>query len=181
MTYPRARQPGATFRFGLLGPLLVTDVTGQVVVPAAKQRVILAALLLSANKEVSADRLTEILWEVPPPSAGAAVRNYVMRLRRQMGLAGSRILTRPTGYTIEVQEPVELDVAEVDCLRRDARAATQVGQWPEVSELLSVALGLWRGEPLADVPSGVRPAGGAPHRAAAPAHRKPHRCRSPPV
>jgi len=153
MTYPRARQPGATFRFGLLGPLLVTDVTGQVVVPAAKQRVILAALLLSANKEVSADRLTEILWEVPPPSAGAAVRNYVMRLRRQMGLAGSRILTRPTGYTIEVQEPVELDVAEVDCLRRDARAATQVGQWPEVSELLSVALGLWRGEPLADVPS----------------------------
>jgi len=154
MAYPTVGRPGATFRFGLLGPLLVTGVTGQVVVlPAAKQRVILAALLLSANTEVSADKLTEILWEFPPPSAAAAVRNYVMRLRRQMGSAGSRILTRPTGYTIEVQDPAELDAAEVDCLRRDARAATQAGRWPEVSELLSVALGLWRGEPLADVPS----------------------------
>jgi DNA-binding SARP family transcriptional activator len=155
MAYPTAGRPGAGFRFGLLGPLLVTDVTGQVaVLPAAKQRVILAALLLSANTEVSADRLTEILWGVsPPPSAATAVRNYVMRLRRQMGLAGSRIVTRPTGYTVEVQGPAELDVAEVDCLRRDARAAAQAGRWPEVSELLSVALGLWRGDPLADVPS----------------------------
>jgi DNA-binding SARP family transcriptional activator len=154
MAYPAVGRPGATFRFGLLGPLLVTGVTGQVVVlPAAKQRVILAALLLSANTEVSADKLTEIFWEFPPPSAAAAVRNYVMRLRRQMGSAGSRILTRPTGYTIEVQDPAELDAAEVDCLRRDARAAAQAGRWPEVSELLSVALGLWRGDPLADVPS----------------------------
>jgi DNA-binding SARP family transcriptional activator len=76
-----------------------------------------------------------------------------MRLRRQMGSAGSRILTRPTGYTIEVQDPAELEAAEVDCLRRDARAVAQAGRWPEVSELLSMALGLWRGEPLADVPS----------------------------
>lgn len=82
-----AAEPAGTVRFGLLGPLLVTDVVGTVVVlPAAKQRIILAALLLRANETVSADRMMEILWGAsPPPSAEAAVRNYVMRLRRQAG------------------------------------------------------------------------------------------------
>ena len=84
-----AAEPAGTVRFGLLGPLLVTDVVGTVVVlPAAKQRIILAALLLRANETVSADRMMEILWGAsPPPSAEAAVRNYVMRLRRQAGRA----------------------------------------------------------------------------------------------
>ena len=155
MDYLTEGRPGVTFRFGLLGSLLVADATGQVAaLPAAKQRVILAALLLSANTEVSTDRLTEILWELsPPPSAATAVRNYVMRLRRQMGSAGSRIVTRPAGYTIQVHGAGELDVAEVDKLRRDARATAQAGRWPEASELFSAALSLWRGDPLADVPS----------------------------
>ena len=63
MDYLTEGRPGVTFRFGLLGSLLVADATGQVAaLPAAKQRVILAALLLSANTEVSTDWLTEILW-----------------------------------------------------------------------------------------------------------------------
>ena len=155
MAYPVTGGSGAAFRFGLLGPLLVTDATGQVMeLPAAKQRAILAALILSANTEVSADKLAGILWDAsPPPTAATAVRNYVMRLRRRMGSAGSRLVTGPAGYKVELRDPAEVDVAEVDGLRRDARAAAQAGRWAETSELLSAALGLWRGDPLADVPS----------------------------
>jgi DNA-binding SARP family transcriptional activator/tetratricopeptide (TPR) repeat protein len=144
-------------RFGLLGPLLVADGAGEIaVLPAAKQRIIMAALLLSANTTVSSDKLTQILWEVsPPPSAATAVRNYVMRLRRLVGPAGARIVGRQGGYAVEVRGPAELDLAEVDLLRRDAQAAAAAGRWSDASCLCSAALSLWRGEPLADVPSPV--------------------------
>jgi DNA-binding SARP family transcriptional activator/tetratricopeptide (TPR) repeat protein len=155
MHNPAVLEPAGRVRFGLLGPLLAANEPGQVaVLRAAKQRTILAALLISANATVSADRLTEILWaECPPPSAATAVRNYVMRLRRQIGPAGSRIVARPGGYAVEISDPSELDVTEVDCLRRDARAAAEAGQWSRASALLGTALSLWRGEPLADIPS----------------------------
>jgi len=142
-------------RFGLLGPLLVADGAGEIaVLPAAKQRIIMAALLLNANTTVTSDKLTQILWEVSPPSSAAtAVRNYVMRLRRLVGPAGARIVGRQGGYAVELRGPAELDLAEVDVLRRDAQAAAAAGRWSDASSLCSAALSLWRGEPLADVPS----------------------------
>jgi DNA-binding SARP family transcriptional activator len=145
MDYPAAAARAQTVRFGLLGPLLVTSGEQAAVLPAAKQRVVLAALLLNANATVSADRLTEILWAgSPPPSAAATVRNYVMRLRRQAGPAGARIVARPAGYAVEIASPAEFDLAEADCLRRDARAAAHAGRWQEASELLGAALSLLR-------------------------------------
>src|SRR5580693_8311126 len=45
--------------FGLLGPLLVRDGPTQVPVPARRQRVLLAALLLSPGRVVSLDALAE--------------------------------------------------------------------------------------------------------------------------
>jgi DNA-binding SARP family transcriptional activator len=47
--------------FGLLGPLLVRDGTGFVSISAPRQRVLLAALLLSAGRVVSLDALAEML------------------------------------------------------------------------------------------------------------------------
>jgi hypothetical protein len=54
---------------------------------------------------------------------------------------------------VELRRPEELDLDEVDHLRRAARASAEAGQWRQVSSLLTSALGLWRGEPLIDVPS----------------------------
>jgi DNA-binding SARP family transcriptional activator len=139
----------------LLGPLLVTSAAGRgVEIPAAKQRAILAALLVNVNATVSADRLTEVLWAAaPPPSAAIAVRNYVMRLRRQLGAAGARIVTRPEGYAVEVDDPRDFDLTQVDWLHREARTQARAGRWSRASELLGAALALWRGEPLTDVPA----------------------------
>ena len=144
-------------RFGLLGPLQVVDADGvSRAVAAAKQRVVLAALLLGGGTMVSAASLAQAVWdESPPPNAGAALRNYVMRLRRALGPAGGRIVGQPPGWAVELHGPEELDVAEADSLWQAARAAGEAGEWRRMSSLLSTALGLWRGEPLFDVPSPV--------------------------
>jgi DNA-binding SARP family transcriptional activator len=141
--------------FGLLGPLLVTDVNGAAIpVPAAKQRIIMAALLLRANATVSGNRLADALWEDrPPPNAGAVIRTYVARLRRTLGQMGTRLVSRPTGYAIEVREPGELDLAKLERFRTELREAADTGQWDRVALLSSKALNLWRGVPLEDVPS----------------------------
>jgi DNA-binding SARP family transcriptional activator len=146
---------GTRISFGVLGPLLITDASGApIVIPAAKQRVIMAALLLRANVTVSGSQLTQALWEdLPPPNAVAVLRTYVARLRRTLGQAGTRLVSRPAGYAVEVREPGELDVAELERLRAASREAADTGQWDRAARLSARALDLWRGVPLQDVPS----------------------------
>jgi DNA-binding SARP family transcriptional activator len=148
-------EPAAGVRFGVLGPLQVVDGSGAArVVSAAKQRIVLAALLLGTGGMVSAASLAEALWDVsPPPNAPAVLRTYVARLRHALGPAGARISGGPPGWAVELDAPEEFDVAEADGLWRAARAAAEAEQWRQASLLLSRALSLWRGEPLADVPS----------------------------
>src|SRR6202020_1345379 len=47
----------------------------------------------------------------------------------------------------------ELDVREFSALAARGHAAAADGTWAQAASLLREALGLWRGEPLADVPS----------------------------
>ena len=53
--------------FGILGPIEVTDGGRQVSLGAAKQRALLAVLLLHANEVVPNDRAIEDLWSGRPP------------------------------------------------------------------------------------------------------------------
>jgi DNA-binding SARP family transcriptional activator/tetratricopeptide (TPR) repeat protein len=155
MTDPTAAEPKATVRFGVLGPLQVADGAGAAGgVPAAKQRIVLAALLLSSGRVVSAAGLAEALWDAsPPPNAPVVMRTYVSRLRRALGPVGARIVGQPPGWAVEFRGPEEFDLAEVDDLWRAAQGAGGAGEWGQVSSLLARALSLWRGEPLIDVPS----------------------------
>jgi DNA-binding SARP family transcriptional activator len=140
--------------FGLLGPLLVRVGESQVPVPAAKQRVLLASLLLRANQVVGLDEMADAVWGgALPGSARVTLQNYVKRLRQVLGPAGyQRIMTRPAGYLIEV-EAGELDVTRFASLQADGRSAARAGDWDRASAQLGAALALWRGEPLADVSS----------------------------
>lgn len=147
-------EPGS-MQFGLLGPLLVRSGGTDVPVRRGKQRTILAVLLLNAGGVVSVEKLIDTLWEEnPPPSADVAVRNYVMRLRRDLGPAQARISTRPPGYLIGVADG-ELDVFRCEALVESARAAAKSGQWDTAANDAAAALALWRGEPLCDVESAV--------------------------
>ncbi|HUD37586.1 MAG TPA: BTAD domain-containing putative transcriptional regulator [Streptosporangiaceae bacterium] len=144
----------AEMEFGLLGPLVVRCGGRAVPMPQGKQRGVLAALLLNANRVVTLEELVDLLWgSAPPASARVTVQNYVKRLRQAMGQAGrERISTRPHGYLISAGTE-ELDVSRFDELLASARAAQRTGSWQSVSELSLAALSLWRGEPLADVGS----------------------------
>ena len=142
--------------FCLLGPLVVRREAEEVPIPAARQRVVLAALLLRANQVVPLSELAEAVWdEAPPPTARATLRNYVKRLRRALGdVDRLRIATRGDGYLIGVA-PGELDLDRFETLRDQAGKHARAGQWAEASDALHEALALWRGQPLADVPSDV--------------------------
>ncbi len=89
-------------RFAILGPLLVHDGETPVDVPKGRSRVLLAALLMQAGNPVSADALSEVVWDgSPPPGAAVTLRSHVLRLRRILGpRAGARLVTRYPGYVL---------------------------------------------------------------------------------
>jgi DNA-binding SARP family transcriptional activator len=147
--------PGAQVGFGLLGPLFVADSHGTVIrITQAKQRVIMAALLLKRNVTVTHDQLIDALWgDRPPPNALAAIRTYVARLRRTLGEVATRLVSRPTGYAIRVCETREFDVAELECLRAESQEAAEARRWGQACQSSCQALELWRGDPLEDIPS----------------------------
>ena len=137
--------------FGVLGPL---QVSGDSAMLSAKQRVLLAVLLLRANRVVPVQALIDAMWDdAPPPSARVTLQGHVKQLRRNLGTqAGKRIATRPPGYLIEVSAG-ELDLDRFTELCDHARAAADHGDWPEAARLYGQALSLWRGDPLSDIPA----------------------------
>lgn len=134
--------------FRILGPLEVAD--GDRVIPlgGAKQRALLALLLLSANEPVSSDRLIDELWgEQSPESGRTALQVRVSQLRKALGGAGAAILTRAPGYVLRVEEEDQLDLHRFERLVREADEAEPVAAAAKLRE----ALALWRGPALADL------------------------------
>jgi predicted ATPase/DNA-binding SARP family transcriptional activator len=134
--------------FGILGPLEVRRDGAPVAVGAAKQRALLAILLLRPNEVVSRDRLIDELWgEHPPGTAAHALEVYVSNLRRALGR--DVVATRAGGYALAV-EPEAVDAVRFEVLLRRGRAelARDAGS---AAETLRTALALWRGPALADV------------------------------
>ena len=135
--------------FRILGPLEVEDEGQLVPLGGAKQRAVLAILLLHRGEVVSIDRLVDELWgERPPGTATKTVQVYVSRLRKEIGQ--DRVLTRGGGYVLDI-EPGRLDVERFQDLTTHGRAALERGDARRASELLGQALEMWRGPPLADL------------------------------
>jgi DNA-binding SARP family transcriptional activator len=139
----------------MLGPLQVASLLGTPLwIGAAKQRTILAVLLTRPNQVVSADVLVHLVWDGHPPRADiGTLRTHVMRLRETLGSSVScRIATAFRGYQIEVDQD-DVDLTRFERLVDAGRRRMREGCWPEVADVSSEALNLWRGEPLVDVPS----------------------------
>jgi DNA-binding SARP family transcriptional activator len=105
--------------FRLLGPLEVTCAGRALRLGAARERSVLAILLLNADGVVAVDSLVDQLWpEAPPDSAVHAVHVSISRLRRVLDDGGGRrIETRKPGYVVRV-EPGELDLQVFERLCR---------------------------------------------------------------
>jgi YVTN family beta-propeller protein len=139
--------------FGVLGPLEVRAGSQAIPLGGAKQRALLAALLLHANEVVSRARLIDGLWgEEPPVTAAHTIETYVSRLRRVMHDAGSRdaLITRSPGYMLRI-DPAELDLNRFEDLSREGRLALADGHPDMAAERFRQALALFRGPPLDDV------------------------------
>jgi len=138
---------GAAVEFRLLGPVQVRAGGRLVDVGAARQRCVLAVLLLDANRPVSADQLVERVWgDGPlPDHPRKAAQVYVSLLRRALADVEGVVIARDSGgYLIDVDEQY-VDVREFHALIRQARAA---GQDTDAMALFERALALWRGEAL---------------------------------
>ena len=71
--------------FGLLGPLRVAASGGELTFPA-RQRTVLAVLLLRASQIVTVDALAAVLWDgEPPPGARNTIQGYVKLIRQRLG------------------------------------------------------------------------------------------------
>jgi predicted ATPase/DNA-binding SARP family transcriptional activator len=136
--------------FGILGPLEVRDGATLVRVPGAKERALLADLVVHAGRVVSADRLIEDLWgEDPPGNPGNALQGRVSALRRALGPSGSGLLvTSPPGYRLEADRE-SVDAARFERLVAEASTPAQA-DGSRATRLLEEALGLWRGPALAE-------------------------------
>lgn len=136
--------------FRVLGPLVVMAENGETPLRSAKQRILLAMLLRHANTPVSSQRLIEVLWEVPPVSAQENVRLYVYQLKRALGL-GERITRKPAGYELTILAG-ELDADRFEQLTEDGEQALAHGDPAKAADLLTEALGKWRGPAYPDLP-----------------------------
>lgn len=129
--------------FGLLGDVEVRVGDRVVDIGHARQRCVLAVLLVEANRLVPVDVLVDRVWgEDVPHRARNAVAGYVSRLRQV--LPGVRIVGRQGGYVLTA-DPMSVDLHRFESLVRRARVES------DAVALLDEALGLWRGEPFSTV------------------------------
>jgi DNA-binding SARP family transcriptional activator len=141
--------------FQILGPLEVRRGAQPVALGAAKQRALLAILLVHANELVASDRLIEELWPEPPGTAPNTLQVYVGKLRKALeperaaGSPGQLLMTRAPGYVLRV-EPDELDADRFERLLGEGRRARQANDPETATAMLRRALDLWRGPALAD-------------------------------
>lgn len=142
-------------RLGVLGPMILKSDAGEIAVTGVKTRQILTVLALSSPAQVTLDRLIDLLWVDPPPSAAKTVQAHVSRLRSALadaGAAGALVGSR-SGYRLDLGERV--DVHALAQLTRRAGAAREGGDPRVAADLFGQARELWRGEPeLPDTPAG---------------------------
>jgi DNA-binding SARP family transcriptional activator len=134
--------------YEILGPLRVRSADGEIVMRGARRRALLVRLLVSANREVPTDRLSEDLWEGdPPPGAASTLQSHVSFLRRTLG--GSSLDHRSGGYMLSVEDE-GYDIRQFELDSQQGLWALDEGELEEAELHLGRALSRWRGDPLAD-------------------------------
>ena len=144
-------------QFRILGPLEVLDGQRRVELGRPKQRLLLAVLLVHANRVVALDRLIEELWgEQPPAQATASLQAYISNLRRVLE-PGRRartpprvLVTQPPGYKLVIT-PADLDAARFATLAEEGHRLLAAERPYPAAQALREALALWRGPALADM------------------------------
>lgn len=137
-------------RFGILGPVIVTDGDCNLTPRALKLRQLLALLVVQGDQVVSTQRLIEELWGgAPPRTANTGLQVYISKLRRHLG-DPRIVVSHPSGYQLSLAEhSCDLRIFQHHLAAADRAEAAGM---PAVEAVeLSRALEVWRGPVLADV------------------------------
>ncbi len=144
-------------RFEVLGPICIVRGDRRVQMRAARQRVILAALLLESNHMVSSETLIDAVWdEAPPVTAASQVHICMSAIRtvlRDFGVA-DLIVTEPKGYLIRIDDEW-LDLRRFNRLSAEAMRLAERDSLVEAASMQRQALELWRGPALCGVSSTI--------------------------
>jgi DNA-binding SARP family transcriptional activator len=143
----RLQDEDRALEFRILGSVEVAIGSQPLDVGGVRQSIMIATLLLSANKVVTMDRLLEAIYgENPPPTSRSQVQIGISSLRRLFAAYGHHdvISTHPNGYALHVGS-AQLDAARFEELVAAARASEDPEQ--AVAKYRD-ALRLWRGPAL---------------------------------
>jgi DNA-binding SARP family transcriptional activator len=139
--------------YRVLGTIEVAGPTATSSPPGAKERAILARLLLDAGRPVPVDELLEAGWEgVPRDAAARSLAVRVANLRsylepgRDRGAPSSLLVRDGLGYRLAVAPE------QVDAHRFEREVHAAAGLAPAAAlEAFDRALALWRGTPFGDL------------------------------
>jgi DNA-binding SARP family transcriptional activator len=144
----------ATLRFEILGDVRVLRNAEPVDLGPAKQRAVLAVLLLQPGRPVPTHQIVDAVWGDEPPENGAnVVQKYVAGLRRVLDpdraprTPGELLALTGSGYVLRTAE-ASVDADEFQIALAVADTHRRAGRSAEASEALRAALALWRGEAL---------------------------------
>ena len=149
---PRPGRRIGGLRIEILGPLTVWRDGTPIALGPARQRAVLGMLALHPETGLHRDALIDLLWgEQPPASAVPEVQGYVSRLRTIMGgrTGNAEPITTVGGCRYHLALGacgIQLDLSAFQQATRDARADPV-----RACELYEQALGMWRGDILADI------------------------------
>lgn len=118
----------------------------------ARQRCVLAALLVQVNRPLPVDQLVHRVWgDHPPRRARDTLYGYLSRLRAALahGGVGPAIVRRPDGYTLTT-DALDVDLHRFRDLVGRARATEEDER---AADLFEQAIGLWHGEPFGTLES----------------------------
>ncbi len=140
--------------FRILGPIEVSSDERRLIVGGGQQIALLAFLLLHANCAVSNDTLIDRLWKPGRSATDNRLRMAIARLRKSLapgnGSAEPVVRTVGGGYLLSIK-PHQLD-AELFAVRLQRGVRALDARDPALAtDMLSDALALWRGPPLAEV------------------------------
>jgi DNA-binding SARP family transcriptional activator len=136
--------------YRILGPLEAYDDERRLSLGGARQRAVLALMILHENEVLTRDVIVDALWgENPPPTAAKVLQNCVSALRKELPGGVETLRTRGGAYELRIA-PGELDRDRFERLLAEGRSALASGDHVDAAEQLSTALALWRGAPLSD-------------------------------
>lgn len=145
---------GDQLRFHILGSLEVTKENQRIAIGGARQRTILALLLLNPGRIVSVDTLVETVWNGrPPATARTQVAICIAALRKRFkseGCDNEVIVTAHPGYLLALENHY-VDSVEFERLTLRAQEAAKEQRTSDAAALHEEALALWRGPALAGV------------------------------